>query len=78
MIDEQNSFGQPVKNDLRTYDNIQKIATGQRSDKKTGCLLNYTYFKKYYQIIVLDLYKQQALDPDSRAIQQINLNGNLD
>ena len=32
MIDEQNSFGQPVKNDLRTYDNIQKIATGQRSD----------------------------------------------
>ena len=31
MIDEQNSFGQAVKNDLRTYDNIQKIATGQRS-----------------------------------------------
>ena len=31
MIDEQNSFVQPVKNDLRTYDNIQKTATGQRS-----------------------------------------------
>ena len=27
MIDGQNFFNQPVKNDLRTYDNIQKIAT---------------------------------------------------
>ena len=25
-------FYQPVKNDMRTYDNIQKTATGQRND----------------------------------------------
>ena len=25
MIDEQNFFGQPVKNDMRTYDNIRKL-----------------------------------------------------
>ena len=29
MIDGRNVFDQPVKNDLRTYDNIQKIAIGQ-------------------------------------------------
>ena len=29
MIDVQNFFDQPVKNVLRTYDNIPKIATGQ-------------------------------------------------
>ena len=28
MIDGQNFFNQPVKNTLRTYDNIQKTATG--------------------------------------------------
>ena len=28
MINEQNFFDQPAKNNLRTYDNIQKIATG--------------------------------------------------
>ena len=28
MIDGQNVFDQPVTNNLRTYDNIQKIATG--------------------------------------------------
>ena len=32
MIDGQNVFDQPVKNDLRTYDNIQKIAIGQGDD----------------------------------------------
>ena len=29
MIDWQNVFHQPVKNDLRTCDNIRKIETGQ-------------------------------------------------
>ena len=35
---------QPVKNDFRTYDNIQKIAIGQGDDYTTGCLLEYPYF----------------------------------
>ena len=39
-------FDQPVRNNLITYDNIQKIATGQRDDYTTGCLLDYNYFKK--------------------------------
>ena len=36
MIDGKNVFDQPVKNDLRTYDNIQKIATGEGDDYTTG------------------------------------------
>ena len=32
MINEKNFFEQPVKNDLRTYDNIRKILTGQGDD----------------------------------------------
>ena len=39
MINGQKFFNQPVKNDLRTYDNIQKVATGQGDDYTTGCLL---------------------------------------
>ena len=39
MINGQKFFNQPVENDLRTYDNIQKIATGQGDDYITGCLL---------------------------------------
>ena len=47
MIDGQNFSDEPVKNDLRTYDNIQKTAIGQGDDNITGCLLNYNYFNNY-------------------------------
>ena len=40
MIDGKRFFYQPVKNDLITYENIQKIATGQEDDYTTGCLLD--------------------------------------
>ena len=44
MIDGKNFFDQPIKNNLRTYDNIRKIATGQPDDYTSGCLLEYNYF----------------------------------
>ena len=42
------------------------------------CLLDHTYFRKYYKMIAIDLSKQQALDADPNAIQQINFRENLD
>ena len=78
MIDRKNFFDQPVKNNKITYENIRKIATGQWGDYTTGCLLDYTYFRNYYKMIAIDLSKQQALDADPRAIQQINFSTNLD
>ena len=78
MIDGKNLFGQPVKNDKVTYENIRKVAIGQGGDYTTGCLLDYTYFKKYYKMIAVDLSKQQALDPDPKIIQQVNFTANLD
>ena len=38
-------FNVPVTNDIRQYDNIQRILTFQGDDYTTGCLLIYTYFK---------------------------------
>ena len=69
MIDGKNFFGQPIKNDKVTYDNIRKIVTGQGDDYMTGWLLEYTYFKKYCKMIAIYLSKQQALDADPKAIQ---------
>ena len=37
MIDRKNSFDQPVKSDMGTYNNIQKIATVQGDGYTTGC-----------------------------------------
>ena len=78
MIDGQNFFDQPVRNNLRTYDSIREISTGQRDNCTTGCLLDDNYFNNYYKIIAIDLSKQHALDSDPKAIQQINFTGNLD
>ena len=38
MIHEQSVFDQSVKSDMRTYDSIQKIATGQGYDYTAGSL----------------------------------------
>ena len=73
QIDCRNCFDQPINNDIKTYENIRKIATGQGDDYTTGCLLDHLNFKKIYKMIAIDLSKQQAFDADPRAIQQINL-----
>ena len=78
VIDERNSFGQPIKNYFKTYYNIRKIATGQGDDYTTGYLLNYNYFKEHYKLVATDLSKQQKLDANPKAMQQINFTGNLE
>ena len=77
MMNWRKFFDKPIKNDLITYDNIRKIATGQEDDYTTGCLLDYPYFKNYYKMIAKDLSKQQALDIDPKAIQHISFTANL-
>ena len=71
-------FDQPISNDFKTYENIRKIATGQGDDCTSGCLLDYPYFKKNYKMVAVDLSKQQAINVDPRAIQQIKFTANLD
>ena len=77
LVDGRNIFDQPVKYNKVTHENICKIATGQEDDYANGYLLDYIYFKNYYNMIALDLSKQQALDVDPKAIQQINFTANL-
>ena len=78
MIDGRNFFDQPAKNNKITYENIRKNATGKGDGYTSDCLLDYTYFKNNYKMIVVDLSKQEALDADPKAIQQVNLTANLD
>ena len=66
-----------MKSDVKTYNKIRKIATSQGNGFITGCLLDYPYFRKFYNLIPIDISKQQKLDAHSKAIQQINFTGNL-
>ena len=56
-----NLFDKPLKNTLKTYDNIPTSPTSQKDDYTTGCLL--------------DTIKQQTFDVDPQAIQEITISG---
>ena len=71
-------FDLPVKSSIRTYDSIRNIVTGQEDDYTTGCLLDYNYFKNYYNMRAIDLSNQHGLDVHPKAIQKISFTGNLD
>ena len=54
-------FDQPAKSDIRTHDNIRKIATGQGNDYTAGCLLDDNYFNKHYKIIAINYINNKDL-----------------
>ena len=58
MVNGENFFDHPIKDDKVTYENIRKVATGRRDDYTTGCLLNYAYFKDSYKMIAVDLSRR--------------------
>ena len=58
MIEREKFFDQPIKNNKVTNENIRKIAAGQGDDYTIGFLLDYTYFRDYQKMIVVDLSKQ--------------------
>ena len=53
MIEGRNHFDQPVKINIRTYDNIGKFTTRQEDYYTTLCLLNYPCFKNYCKMIAI-------------------------
>ena len=57
MIDGKNFFDQPINSNLKTYENVRKIATDTGDDYTTGCLLDYSYFNTNYKMIAIDLSK---------------------
>ena len=77
LIDGRNFYDQPISDQIRKYDEIRKIATRKGDDYSIGCILDYQYFKDNYQLLAVDLFKQKELDPDPRAIQQIEFYGML-
>ena len=76
-IDGRNFYDQPIDDQIKKYDEIRKIAVGRGDDYTTGCMLDYQYFLKHYQLIAVDLSKQKELDADPRTIQQIEFYGML-
>ena len=77
MFHGRNFFDQPIKNYLETYDNIERLKLVKVMITQQD-VYQIIPILKYYELIVIDLSKQQKLGVASKAIQQINFTGNLD
>ena len=75
LINGRNFYDQPISDLIKQDDEIRKTSTGHSDDYTTGCLLDYQYVKDYYNLIAVDLSKQNELDADSKAIQKIEFYG---
>ena len=58
-----------------TFEKLQLVK--EMIKNTSGSLLDYIFFSKCYKMMTIDLSKQQVLDADPKAIQQINFTGNL-
>ena len=70
IISGKNFYDQPIDSDIKWYEKIRKLTTGQSEDYTTGCLLDYDYIKNHYRLIKVDLSRQNELDADLKAIQK--------
>ena len=53
MIDKKTFLDQPFNNKEGSYDKIQKIKNVRGENYATGFLLDYHYFKNYYEITII-------------------------
>ena len=71
IIDGRNFYDNPIESDVEKYRELKKVMIAKGEDYTTGSLLDYDYFKKHYKLVAVDLSKQNELDVDLRATQQI-------
>ena len=74
LIDGKSFFDVLVKNKEEALEKIMSIS--KTNDYRTGNLLDYEYFSKHYQLIVIDLRKQIEIE-NRNFKQQIILLVNL-
>ena len=68
IINWKDFYDQPIYSDIKQYEEIRTLSTGQGEDYTTGVLLDYECFKHQYKSMAVDLSRKKELDPDPKAI----------
>ena len=53
FINGKNFYGQAIGSNIKRYEEIRKLTTGQGEDYTTECLLDYDYIKSHYRLIAV-------------------------
>ena len=60
---------QAIDSDIKRYEKIRILSTGQGEDYTTVFLLDYDNINNDYRLIAVDLSRQKELDANPKAIQ---------
>ena len=71
LVDGRNFYDQNVNSSIVRYNELLKMTTGRSEDYSTGCLLDYDYYIKDFNIVGIDLSRQAVIDSDPKINQKI-------
>ena len=58
VVNAKNFYDQAFDSNIKRYEEIRRLTTGQGEDYTTGCLLDYDYIKNH-RLIAVDLRRQK-------------------
>ena len=76
IINAKDFYEHAINSDIKRYEEIRKLITGQDEDYTTGCLWDYDYIKNHSRLIAVDLRRQKELC-NPKVIQEIEFVGQL-
>ena len=71
LIDGRNFYDQNVNSSIVRYNELLKMTAGRSEYYSTGCLLDYDYYIKDFNIVGIDLSHEEVLDSDPKINLQI-------
>ena len=71
LIDGRNFCYQNVNSSIVRHNELLKMTAGRSEDYSIGCLLDYDYYIKDFNIVVTDLSHEAVLDSDPKINKQI-------
>ena len=54
LVDGKKFYDQPISDKITKYEELIRLTSGKGEDYKTGCLLDYKYYKDHYSITACD------------------------
>ena len=69
LIDGRNFMDRNNNGSITRYTELLKFTTGRSEDYSTGCLLDYDWYLKDFNILAIHLSHQSVLNSDPKVIQ---------
>ena len=77
MLNGENFYDQLIDSDIKWFEKIKKLITGQGEDYTTGSLFDYEYVESHYKLNTVNLIRKKELDAALKPVPQTKFVGQL-